>query len=219
MTRPPPSTKERLLRTAERLFALRGIDAVSMRSICIEADQRNNTALQYHYGDKQNLVEAILADRMGGINARRQHMLGEIRRNGDEADLSRLVGALVAPFTHQLLDEDGGRYYVRFMAQFFSRGDAVALLADRRPWSDAFHVIVDLIRACLSEIPEEVIGARLNLMAGQLVHATAAKEYELAEASARRRSREIARFTDDLVDYMVGGLTAPTSSRNRDLSA
>jgi hypothetical protein len=50
------TTKERLLRTAERLFALRGIDAVSMRSICAEAGQRNNTALQYHFGDKQNLV-------------------------------------------------------------------------------------------------------------------------------------------------------------------
>ena len=190
------STKERLLRTAERLFALHGIDAVSMRSICAEADQRNNTALQYHFGDKQNLVEAILADRMGSINERRQAMLEQIRSQGCEGDLHRLVAALVTPFTDQLRDEAGGRYYVRFAAQLFSRGNAVALLAERRPWTEAFHAIVDLIRACLADVPEEVMAGRLTLMASQLVHATAAKEYELAESGPRQRSQSVARFTE-----------------------
>ena len=208
----PGSTKERLLRTAERLFALRGIDAVSMRSICAEADQRNNTALQYHFGDKQNLVEAILAERMGSINGRRRAILEQIESQGCEADLHRLVAALVTPFTEQLCDESGGRYYVRFAAQLFSRGDAVALLAARRPWTEAFHAIVDLIRIHLADVPEPVMAGRLTLMASQLVHATAAKEYELAESGPRQRSRSVERFTGDLVDYIVGGLTAPVSS-------
>ena len=212
MKRAHPSTKERLLRTAERLFALRGIDAVSMRRICAEADQRNNTALQYHFGDKQNLIEAILAERMGANDERRQAMLERIRRDACEDDLHRLVEALVAPFTHQLFDDDGGRYYVRFSAQLFSRGDAIELLAEQRPWAEAFHAIVDLIRTRLSHVPEAVIAGRLNLLANQLVHATAAKEYELVESGAKLRAKSVERFTADLVDYMVGGLTAPVTS-------
>jgi AcrR family transcriptional regulator len=212
MERSAVSTKERLLRTAERLFALRGIDAVSMRSICAEADQRNNTALQYHFGDKQNLVEAILAERMGSVNAVRREMLERIRVDGAEGDLHRLVAALVTPFTRQLCDEDGGRYYVHFAAQLESRGGAFELLSERRPWTEAFRSVVDLIRARLSDIPEEVVVGRVTLMAVLLVHATAAKEYELAESSPRRRSRSVERFTADLVDYMVGGLTAPVSA-------
>ncbi len=213
------STKQRLLRTAERLFAQHGIDAVSMRSICVEADQRNNTALQYHFGDKQNLVEAILAERMGSINERRQMMLEQIQSQGCEGDLHRLVAALVTPFTDQLRDEAGGRHYVRFAAQVFSSGNAVELLTDRRPWSKAFHAIVDLIRACLADVPQEVMAGRLMLMANQLVHATAAKEYELAKSGPRQRSQSIARFTDDLVDYVVGGLTAPVSAERRKLAS
>ena len=219
MKRAPRSTKERLLRTAERLFALHGIDAVSMRSICAEADQRNNTALQYHFGDKQNLVEAILADRTGSINERRREMLEQIRSQGCESDLHRLVAALVTPFTDQLCDEAGGRYYVRFAAQLFSRGNAVALLAERRPWTEAFHAIVDLIRACLVDVPEPVMAGRLTLMASQLVHATAAKEYELAESDPRQRSQSVERFSGDLVDYVVGGLTAPVSPERRRLAS
>jgi len=213
------STKGRLLRTAERLFAQHGIDAVSMRSICVEADQRNNTALQYHFGDKQNLVEAILADRMTAINERRALILQQIREDGCEGDLHRLVAALVAPFTDQLCDDTGGRHYVRFAAQLFSGGNAVELLTDRRPWTEAFHAIVDLIRACLSDVPEEVMAGRLALMASQLVHATAAKEFELAESGPRQRSASVERFTGDLVDYIVGGLTAAVShARKRNVS-
>jgi AcrR family transcriptional regulator len=219
MTRAATSTKERLLRTAERLFALHGIDAVSMRSICVEAEQRNNTALQYHFGDKQNLIEAILADRMATINERRQAMLEQIRGEGCEGDLHRLVAALVTPFTDQLRDEAGGRYYVRFAAQLFGRGNAVELLAERRPWTDAFHAVVELIRACLADVPEKVIAGRLALMASQLVHATAAKEYELADSGPRQRGRSVARFSDELVDYVVGGLTAPVSAARRKLAS
>jgi AcrR family transcriptional regulator len=219
MKRAPAATKERLLRTAERLFALHGIDAVSMRSICAEAEQRNNTALQYHFGDKQNLIEAILADRMGPINEQRRAVLEQIQRDGCEGDLHRLVAALVVPFTDQLCDDAGGRYYVRFAAQLFSRGNALALLAERRPWTEAFHAIVDLIRSCLAGIPEEVMAGRLTLMASQLVHATATKEYELAESGPRQRSRSVARFADDLVDYVVGGLTAPVSNGKRELAS
>ncbi len=219
MKRAPASTKERLLRTAERLFALHGIDAVSMRSICIEADQRNNTALQYHFGDKQTLVEAILADRMGFINEQRQAMLDQIYSDDCQADLHRLVAGLVTPFTEQLCDEGGGRYYVRFAAQLFSRGNAVELLAEPRLGANAFHSIVDLIRACLAKVPQEVMAGRLTLMASQLVHATAAKEYELAKSGARQRSHSIACFTNDLVDYVVGGLTAPVSRERRKLAS
>jgi len=183
-----------------------------MRRICSEAQQRNNTALQYHFGSKEKLVEAILAARMEGINEHRQGMLDEVLRKGRQGDLRHLVAAIVAPFTQQLADRDGGRDYVRFAAQLFSRGDAIALLGQRRPWTEAPHAIFESIRACLSDLPEDVVSTRLALMAGQLVHATAAKEYELGKRKVR--SQSIERFTSELVDYIVGGLSAPVSSPN-----
>lgn len=204
------STKERLLRAAERLFARHGIDAVSMRRICAEAQQRNNTALQYHFGSKEKLVEAVLATRMEVINEHRRAMLDEVLRDGKEGDLRRLVAAIVVPFTQQLAGKDGSRDYVRFTAQLFSRGNAIELLGHRRPWTEAPYAIFERIRACLSDLPDDVVSTRLTLMAGQLVHATAAKENELR--GRKLLSQSIQRFTSELVDYVVGGLSAPVTS-------
>ncbi|MCP4035997.1 MAG: TetR/AcrR family transcriptional regulator [bacterium] len=204
------STKERLLRAAESLFARRGIDAVSMRSICAEAQQRNNTALQYHFGSKEKLVEAVLTARMEVINGHRQAMLDQLLREGRQGDLRCLVSAVVAPFTQQLAGGEGGRDYVRFTAQLFSRGDALELLGQRRSWTRASYAIFERIRDCLSDLPDHVVSTRLALMANQLVHATAAKEDELRLRTTR--SQSIERFTSELIDYLVGGLSAPVTS-------
>ncbi|MDU0294099.1 TetR family transcriptional regulator, partial [Saccharothrix longispora] len=50
------ATRLRLLAAAERLFAERGLYAVSNRQISAEAGQGNNAAVGYHFGTKADLV-------------------------------------------------------------------------------------------------------------------------------------------------------------------
>ena len=50
MPRNADETRTQLMRAAERLFAERGIEVVSLREINRAAAQRNATALQYHFG-------------------------------------------------------------------------------------------------------------------------------------------------------------------------
>ena len=44
--------RERLLLVAVRLFAERGVEAVSMRTINSEAGTKNKSAVHYHFGSK-----------------------------------------------------------------------------------------------------------------------------------------------------------------------
>src|SRR5262245_10052554 len=53
------ATRERLIIVAERLFAERGIAAVTFIDISRAAGQRNNVAIPYHFGDRDGLVGAI----------------------------------------------------------------------------------------------------------------------------------------------------------------
>src|SRR3954451_12015320 len=68
---PTRTTAQQLIRTAERLFAMNGLDGVSLRQIATEAGSGNTSAVHYHFGSKDGLVQAIIADRLPDILRRR----------------------------------------------------------------------------------------------------------------------------------------------------
>ena len=57
----PRSTRDLILDAAERVFAERGLDGVSMREIAAEAGLKNQASLYHHFRDKDALYEAVLA--------------------------------------------------------------------------------------------------------------------------------------------------------------
>jgi AcrR family transcriptional regulator len=114
------TTQARLLRAAERLFAERGIDAVSLREITRESGARNAIALQYHFTDRAGVVAAIVAKHEPGIEAARHTLLDEYEATG-RTELRPLAAALVRPLAAKLPDPDGGPEYLRIQADLLSR--------------------------------------------------------------------------------------------------
>ncbi len=60
MTRQRTDARLALLRAAERLFAARGVDVVSLREIAGAAGQGNHSAALYHFADKKDLINSLL---------------------------------------------------------------------------------------------------------------------------------------------------------------
>src|SRR3546814_280113 len=65
----------RILQAAEDCFGEHGIDAVSLRQIAIAAGQGNTAAVQYHFGSKEGLLEAIFQHRLPAIEQRRKALI------------------------------------------------------------------------------------------------------------------------------------------------
>lgn len=110
------TTRLTILRTAERLFAERGIDGVSLREIAAEAGQRNHSAALYHFGDKRQLLEALLHRHSGPIDDALVAGLDALRTRKRER-LEDLVRLLVEPLVAKLDDDDGGASYLRICAE------------------------------------------------------------------------------------------------------
>jgi AcrR family transcriptional regulator len=79
---------EELMATAERLFAAEGIDAVSLRQITREAGQRNVMALQYHFGDREGLLVAVIDKHTRPMSVRTHELLDAA---GDQPSDDRTV--------------------------------------------------------------------------------------------------------------------------------
>src|SRR4029077_11859472 len=109
-----------LISAAEQLFADRGIDGVSLREINREAQQRNTTSLQYHFGDREGLLRAILAKHGREVHARRNALLDQYEANRVD-DIRLLSSAFVLPLIAKLHDPDGRRCYLRIAAELVNR--------------------------------------------------------------------------------------------------
>lgn len=91
------TTRETILSTAERLFAERGIAAVSVRSIIEEAGV-NSAAVHYHFGSKDRLIAAVFNRRSSTIVAARHRLLREIPETAtDQERLRALLRAFLQP--------------------------------------------------------------------------------------------------------------------------
>src|SRR5690606_10509842 len=67
-------TREKILDAAEQIFAEKGINGVSLREIMLAA-QVNIAAVNYYFGNKGELLKAVVLRRSSDINGRRVAML------------------------------------------------------------------------------------------------------------------------------------------------
>src|SRR5436189_6346555 len=68
--KPPHETRTRILDAAEELFMLHGFEGTSMRQLTAKAGV-NLAAVNYHFGSKDALIEAVFRRRLDPMNAAR----------------------------------------------------------------------------------------------------------------------------------------------------
>jgi AcrR family transcriptional regulator len=170
------STRDRLVAVAERCFAERGIEGVTLNEVYKASGEKNKNVLYYHFGSKEGVVQAILDKHRPGIAARRDALLDEAIAKGNGTPALRdIVRAAVEPVAEKLNDPDGGKYFVRIAAQISVR-DTLAM-QDLYPKSIKFTHPPDrflaLLRTRLEGLPEAVILHRFMIVATMIFHGIA----------------------------------------------
>ena len=94
------STRVMLMEVAERLFATRGIEAVTLREIQQAAGQSNTSVIRYHFGSRDGLIRALIAFRLSTLGTKRQEMLARMHDEAREADPRAVVWLLVRPLAN-----------------------------------------------------------------------------------------------------------------------
>ena len=207
----PADTRKNLILAAERLFAEKGIDNVSLREINRAAGQKNVAALHYHFGTREMLLEAIFEHRMDGINRRRVAMLDAMEATGPITQVRPVVTAMVAPLAEQLDPTVRGQHYVRFLAQVISDPgiDLGGLVRDK--FDHGMARTRDLLRGLLSDLPAPLVEQRIRQAVAHFVHALADKARRDAGGRTTGRSGGTQLFIANLIDSIAGALTAPVS--------
>lgn len=209
-----PTTRERILSAAEQLFAVRGIDAVSLREINRAAGAKSAVAVQYHFDDRAGVLRAILDKHRGAVDTARHAVLDHLEAEGSPS-LRDMAGALVRPLAAKLGDPDGGAAYLQINAELVHEAkplvdptDAPAGASDGRSrnslhrWRTAVEPLLDPQAV---ELHRRFAAIRFSAV-------------ELGRRAATAPHRDDRLFVEQLVDLTCGLLAAPLSDETRRLA-
>jgi AcrR family transcriptional regulator len=156
------ATRELILITAERLFAERGIAAVPLRDIGIAAGQKNNVAVQYHFGDRETLVREVVRFRASFV----QTFLDELVSGRRPLVMVEHIQMFVKSLTLNLEDDN---HYIEFLSRYLiERGGYGGL--EEAVSADTIAGLRELVYRTLSDLPVPVIEERWEVMMTTAVH-------------------------------------------------
>jgi AcrR family transcriptional regulator len=206
----PPDTKTRILKTAQKLFAQKGIGATSLREITRQAGV-NLAAVHYHFGSKEGLIRALVSRLFGPINQERLRLLDGIEaRAGDgPPDLEAVVEAFVGPPIH-LSQRPEGRSAMALVGRLFGDPSDRTFRIFKEEMSEIAHRFGRALQHALPHLPPGEVFSRLAFSAGAMAHTMLLREDLVREfTDGRMTLGGPDLIVRRLVAFLSGGLRAP----------
>jgi AcrR family transcriptional regulator len=196
-----PDVREQLISAAEDLFASCGIRGVSLRQINRHAAQRNVSALQYHFGDRDGLLQAVLEKHRRATEPQRHVLLDRYEATAP-GDVRHLAAAFVVPLASKLADPDGGPAYLQIASEHYTNAGTLEELVPNLTNFDSMRRWHKLLNP-LVPATERKLGSRFTAIRLAFV--------ELARRAKERPHRDDRLFTGHLIDVVTAVLLVPPS--------
>src|SRR5579875_3911838 len=107
--------RDRLLKAAERLFAERGFDGVSVREIATAAEV-NSASVAYYFRSKEGLLSEVYRRHCEPMNEERFRLLATACERQSPPALAEVIEAFIRPALKVTADEKGDAAFTRLRA-------------------------------------------------------------------------------------------------------
>jgi AcrR family transcriptional regulator len=212
---PAEDTRTRILEVAERLFAERGIEVVSVRSILAEAGV--NVALaHYHFGSREGLIAELLRTRVTSRVEPLLRSIAEVDERGADATLEDVLRAYFAPMARWLGEQPR---LARIVAQLLASPSERIRSMGRNSMR---QVMLRFGEAVMKRLPGHLepkrVFLRFYLVIGAITYVSGS--WEDIGASARRHfgpdvSFDPDELAEELVTFSAAGLRAEAAGRGK----
>ncbi len=203
------------MRAAEKLIAENGIENVTIRLILTEADQKNTSALQYHFGNLKGLIDAVHAERSIQVQSERGALLDSLLEQTDSPTLRQLCLLMIQPPFDLARRDVGYRRYVKAFGHELAvmEASALARVEVQGGGGDSGVRLRGLLRRALAHLDDDAFVRRMEMA----VRLCASSMSQRARAPGAFRGADAERFLSNLVDGLAGLLGAEVSEATRSL--
>ena len=202
--------KQALLDAAAVLMDERGVDNVTTQDINQASGHRNRSAVQYHFGSRDAVIQAVIARTMDPIDAERNLLLDHLETTGPRLTPRGALEVVVMPLARQLRTPEGRRY-TRLCAQLINHPRFVRDAGDAIMVNTSVSRCARYILPVLAHLPAPVAAERTRQVTGFTVRAIGDQSRLMDSDPPSRAVLSVEDFTLNLVDTILAILQAPTS--------
>ena len=210
--KPPHETRTRILDAAEELFMLHGFEATSMRLLTSKAGV-NLAAVNYHFGSKHALIEAVFRRRVDPMNAARIAELDRLEAESAAraASPEAIIRAFIGPSLRLIEDaKSGGRSFIRLLGRTYTEPAKPIRALIGQLYAPAMERYKAAFERALPHMPREELVWRMHFMFGTLSYTLAATDTVQLIAGCKPEDRYDARLLEErLTAFLAAGLNAP----------
>lgn len=208
------ATRERIVETAERLFAELGFDGASLRCITREAGV-NLAAVNYHFGTKEGLIKELMHRRFIPMNRRRLELLDRYRAEagGGPVPLEKIFTAFLRPFFQT--SAPGGKpdmVFMHMLSRAFSEKPKLIKSVYRRHFRHVRDKFTEALKETCPHLAEEDIHWRFHFALSLMMASMAQRRRIEIISDGLYSADDIETMITRLIDFTCAGFRAPAHS-------
>ena len=205
-------TKERLLDAAEEVFAREGYRAAALRSITALAAV-NLAAVNYHFGSKRALLEAVFARRLQPFNQARLGRIAAVRAAARLEGRRPLVRDVLAAIVEGTLvhgqSAPGIGQFFAFIGRSSFDPDRTVQTAFTGYMKPTFEAMLAALVETLPGVPREVLYWRLQFVIGAIARVQHLARQRGAATLRPGRAICLAALATEMTAFIEGGIQSP----------
>ena len=204
--KPQHETRTRILDAAEELFMQHGFEGTSMRLLTAKAGV-NLAAVNYHFGSKDALIEALFRRRLDPMNTERLAALDRL----EDFSAENIIRAFVRPSLRLIEDaQGGGRNFIRLLGRTYTEPAKPVRVLIGQMYAPTMERFKAALERALPQMPRDELVWRMHFMFGTLAYTLAATDTVQLIAGCKPEDRHDARLLEErLTAFLAAGLHAP----------
>ena len=198
--------KDRILNAAERIFAKQGLEAVSLRAVTAEAGV-NIAAVNYYFGSKAALLQAMTQRHFAPVNAEQLHGLEILETDRQELSVEAILRAYTTPI-FAMFDAQRGREWMQAKIMAFRAEPSPHINSQTESEADAEVIsrYYEAMRRAIPHVPADELWWRFERTRNLLLANQSRRFMVPTEGTSSKSSKRDERAW--LITFLVGGLQA-----------
>jgi len=206
-------TRDRILRTAERLFAERGFNGVSVRELAAAA-QVNIASIGYHFKNKEGLLSEVYRRHCEPMIEERLRGLAASSRLRGKARVAAIIEAFIRPALQQVEVEDGATF-IRLRAVLSGENSELLEKLVAENFDQSSTVFIDELCECLPHLTRTDVCWRFHFLLGTIYYTAAGPHRIAAFSHGHCDPSDTEAVIKELVPFMTRAFIAPATKPRR----